>query len=86
VGDAVRDRAISSRYYQVAGSGGGAFGAYDIATSTKWRIGLEVCGTAGDRNAAATVDILVFEQRPRFGIRGTVRAGYHWSGHTALTH
>lgn len=64
------------RYYRASGLGGGVFAGYDIAASRNWRLGVEIAGTAGGRSNVATVAGFAYEQRPRVGIRGTVRAGY----------
>ncbi|WP_353443799.1 outer membrane protein [Sphingomonas faeni] len=56
--------------------GGGLFAGYDIPASRNWRLGVEIAGTIGGRTNAATFDGLVYQQRPQFGVRGTMRAGY----------
>jgi outer membrane immunogenic protein len=64
------------RYYRANGLGAGVFAGYDIAASRNWRLGAEIAGTAGGRDNRATFEGLVYDQKPKFGIRGTVRAGY----------
>ncbi|HEX8413427.1 MAG TPA: outer membrane beta-barrel protein [Sphingomicrobium sp.] len=70
-------RVLSDRYYRTWDVGGGAFAGYDAAISPRIRLGGEVSVVVGGDNPVARFpDGRQFTQKPRYGLKGTVRAGY----------
>jgi outer membrane immunogenic protein len=69
--------ATTARYYRAWGVGGGAFAGYDVAIAPRIRLGLEAGISLGGQNPTANfADGTFYTQRPRYGFRGTARAGY----------
>lgn len=67
----------TARYYRGWGVGGGAFAGYDVAVGARIRIGVEAGISLGGTGPSATfADGSFYTQRPRYGFRGTARAGY----------
>lgn len=63
-------------YRRSHGFGAGLFAGHDWAISDRGRIGAELEVTAGGRTVRLDFQGASYSQRPQFGVRGVVRAGY----------
>lgn len=65
------------RYYRAWGIGGGAFAGYDLAVVPRLRLGVEAGISLGGAGPEAHLpDGSFYVEHPRYGFRGTGRAGF----------